>query len=31
MQLSFKDPARFSFTPGGKDRHLFPIGRKTYR
>ncbi|MCX8022420.1 MAG: DUF763 domain-containing protein [Syntrophorhabdaceae bacterium] len=27
---SFKDPARFSFTHGGKDGHPFPVDRKTY-
>src|SRR5262249_17607575 len=26
----FSDPARFSFTHGGKDRHPFPVPLKTY-
>jgi len=26
----FSDPARFSFAHGGKDRHPFPVPRKTY-
>ncbi len=26
----FSDPARFSFALGGKDRHPFPVPRKTY-
>jgi len=27
---SFQDPARFSFTHGGKDGHPFPVDKKTY-
>jgi len=29
-QPSFKDPARFSFSHGGKDGHPFPVDKKTY-
>lgn len=28
--VSIKDPARFAFAHGGKDRHPYPIDRKTY-
>lgn len=27
---SFRDPVRFSFAHGGKDRHPYPVDRKTY-
>ncbi|MGQ9509192.1 MAG: DUF763 domain-containing protein [Thermodesulfobacteriota bacterium] len=30
VKPSFKDPARFSFTHGGKDGHPYPLDRKTY-
>lgn len=30
VKPSFKDPARFSFTHGGKDGHPYPLYRKTY-
>lgn len=29
-RASFRDPARFSFTHGGKDGHPFPVDRATY-
>ena len=29
-QPSFRDPARFSFSHGGKDGHPFPVDNKTY-
>jgi hypothetical protein len=28
--LSFRDPARFAFAHGGKDRHPFPVDRALY-
>lgn len=28
--VSIKDPARFAFAHGGKDRHPYPVDRKTY-
>ena len=28
--LSWKDPAKYSFAHGGKDRHPYPVDRKTY-
>ena len=28
--IRFSDPARFSFSLGGKDRHPFPVPLKTY-
>ncbi|HSH80514.1 MAG TPA: DUF763 domain-containing protein [Herpetosiphonaceae bacterium] len=28
--VSIKDPARFSFAHGGKDRHPYPVDRETY-
>jgi hypothetical protein len=28
--LSFRDPARYSFAHGGKDRHPYPIDKETY-
>jgi hypothetical protein len=30
VKPSFKDPARFSFTHGGKDGHPYPVDRKVY-
>ncbi|MEE9221043.1 MAG: DUF763 domain-containing protein [candidate division NC10 bacterium] len=27
---SFQDPARYSFTHGGKDGHPFPVSREAY-
>ncbi|HZB96093.1 MAG TPA: hypothetical protein VE268_09040, partial [Herpetosiphonaceae bacterium] len=28
--VSIKDPARFAFAHGGKDRHPYPVDRETY-
>jgi hypothetical protein len=30
VKPSFRDPARFSFSHGGKDGHPFPVDKKTY-
>ncbi|MDL2121603.1 MAG: DUF763 domain-containing protein, partial [Deltaproteobacteria bacterium] len=29
-EVSFRDPARFSFAHGGKDGHPYPVNRKIY-